>query len=103
MTFKTKTLVPLQKRPDAIVPLGGFRRLEGSYAIAAPAQHMLLPWPGLEHIGWASVVVLSAPWDFLMLGRLAVLLRQRYEDLIWVRLTPQDDDPGQLLLTLLGA
>jgi DNA-binding SARP family transcriptional activator len=103
MTFKAKTLVPLQKRPDAIVPLGGFRRLAGSYAIPAPAQHMLLPWPGLEHIGWASVVILSAPWDFLMLGRLAALLRQRYADLIWVRLTAQDDDPGQLLLTLLGA
>jgi DNA-binding SARP family transcriptional activator len=103
MTFEAKTLVPLQKRPDAIVPLGGFRRLEGSYAIAAPAQHMPLSWPGLEHIGWASVVVLSAPWDFLMLGRLAALLRQRYADLIWVRLTAQDDDPGQLLLTLLGA
>jgi hypothetical protein len=103
MTFEANTLVPWQKRPDAIVPLGGFRRLEGSYAIAAPAQHMLLPWPGLEHIGWASVVVLSAPWDFLMLGTLAALLRQRYADLIWVRLTAQDDDPGQLLLTLLGA
>jgi DNA-binding SARP family transcriptional activator len=64
---------------------------------------MLLPWPGLEHIGWASVVVLSAPWDFLMLGRLAALLRERYAGLIWVRLTAQDDDPGQLLLTVLGA
>lgn len=79
------------------------RRLEGNYAIAAPAQHMLLPWPGLEHMGWASVVVLSAPWDFLMLGSLAAILRQRYTDLTWVRLTPRDDDPGQLLLTLIGA
>jgi hypothetical protein len=76
--------------------------MAGSYAIAAPARHML-PWPGLEHIGWASVVVFSAPWDFLMLGGLAALLRQRYTDLVWVRLTAQDGDPGQLLLTLLGA
>jgi DNA-binding SARP family transcriptional activator len=86
----------------AVVPPNGLRRLEGSYAIAAPAQQML-PWHGVEHISWASVVVLSAPWDFLMLGRLAALLRERYADLIWVRLTAQDDDPGQLLLTLLGA
>jgi hypothetical protein len=63
----------------------------------------MLPWHGVEHISWASVVVLSAPWDFLMLGRLAALLRQRYADLIWVRLTARDDDPGQLLLALLGA
>ena len=103
MTFEAKTLVPLPRRPDAIVPPTGFRRLEGSYAIAVPAQHMLLPWPGLEHIGLASVVALSAPWDFLMLGRLAALLRQRYADLIWTRLTARDDDPGQLLLTVLGA
>jgi len=87
---------PATGRPD------GLRRLEGSYAIAAPAQQML-PWHGVEHISWASVVVLSAPWDFLMLGRLAALLRQRYADLVWVRLTAQGDDPGQLLLTLLGA
>src|SRR5580700_739783 len=80
--------VPETSRRDCTA--GRLRRLEGSYAIAAPAQHMLLPWPGLEHIGWASVVVLSAPWDFLMLGTLAALLRQRYADLIWVRLTAQD-------------
>ena len=103
MTFEAKTLVPLPRRPDAIVPPTGFRRLEGSYAIAVPAKHMLLPWPGLEHIGLASVVALSAPWDFLMLGRLAAILRQRYADLIWTRLTARDDDPGQLLLTVLGA
>src|SRR3974377_1779648 len=103
MTFDAKTLVPLPRRPDAIVSPDGVKRLEGSYAMAAPAQHMLLPWPGLEHIGWASVVILSAPWDFLMLGRLAALLRQRYADVIWARLTAQDGDPGQLLLTLLGA
>ena len=83
------------------MPPYGLRRLAGNYAIATPAPHML-PWPGLEHISWASVVILSAPWDFLMLGRLAALLRQRYADLIWVRLTAQDDDPGQLLLTMLG-
>jgi DNA-binding SARP family transcriptional activator len=80
----------------------GIRRLAGSYAIAAPAQQML-PWPGLEHIRWASVVVLSAPWDFLMLGSLAALLRQRYADLVWVRLTARDDNPGELLITLLDA
>jgi hypothetical protein len=87
---------------SAIVPPDGLRRLEGSYAIATPAQQVL-PWPGVEHISWAPVVVLSAPWDFLMLGRLAALLRERYADLIWVRLTARDDNPGQLLLTLLGA
>jgi DNA-binding SARP family transcriptional activator len=103
MTFEAKALVTWPRRPGPIVPQEGLKRLEGSFAIAAPARHMLVPWPGLEHIGWASVVVLSAPWDFLMLGRLAALLRQRYADLIWVRLTAQDDDPGQLLLTLLGA
>ena len=83
-------------------PPGCIRRLAGSHAIAAPAQQML-PWPGLEHISWASVVVLSAPWDFLMLGRLATLLRQRYADLVWVRLTARDANPGELLLTLLDA
>jgi DNA-binding SARP family transcriptional activator len=70
--------------------------------MALPFPRML-PWPAAEHLTQAPVAALSAPWDFLLLGTLAVLLQQRYADVIWVRLAAADADPGGLLLTLLGA
>src|SRR5216683_1578739 len=81
---------------------GGLRRLAGTYAMACPFPRML-PWPAVEHMSRAPVAALSAPRDFLLLGTLAVLLHQRYADVIWVRLAAADADPGGLLLTLLGA
>lgn len=81
---------------------GGLRRLAGSYAVPCPRQP-LIAWPALGAMSRTRLAALAAPHDAVILDSIAALLQERYAEVVWIRLTAADSDPGALLLTLLGA
>ncbi len=81
---------------------GSLQRLAGNYAVPRPPQRMSL-WPALEDMHRSSLAAITAPCNFLALDKVAAFVRERYADVIWIRLASADADPGGLLVTLLGA
>jgi DNA-binding SARP family transcriptional activator len=78
------------------------KRLAGTYA--APCRVPTLPaWPAVEDMGRPRLAALAAPCDFLALAKVAAVVRERYAEVVWIRLEIADADPGALLVTLLGA
>ncbi|HEV2239620.1 MAG TPA: hypothetical protein VGR98_01135, partial [Streptosporangiaceae bacterium] len=49
------------------------------------------------------VAALAAPPDAMIIDNVAALVRERYAEVVWLRLGPGDAEPGALVLTLLGA
>jgi DNA-binding SARP family transcriptional activator len=80
----------------------GLKRLAGTYFVARPSLSMP-SWPTVEQMGRARLAALAASADFLSLDKLAAVLRERYAEVLWIRLQTADSDPGGLLVTLLGA
>jgi hypothetical protein len=81
---------------------GCLTRLAGTYLLA----RSLLPvpaWPAIEEMGRTPLAALAAPHDFLAVDKVATLARERYSNVVWVRLGTADGDPGAFLITLLGA
>ena len=81
---------------------GRLRRLAGIYLV----PHPLLPmpaWPAIEDMERAPLAALAAPCDFLALDKVAAVVRDRYANVVWIRLATSDADLGALLVTLLGA
>jgi len=77
-------------------------RLAGTYLV--PHPWLTMPsWPAIERMTEAGLTALAAPPDFLVLGKVAAVLQERYAQVLWVRLQIADADPGALLVTLLGA
>src|SRR5215469_1122538 len=81
---------------------GRLRRLPGSYAVPRPRQP-LTNWPALRAVSWTRVAALAAPPDALIIDNVAALVRERYAEVVWIRLGSGDAEPGALLLALLGA
>ncbi|HEX4658649.1 MAG TPA: hypothetical protein VH307_14780, partial [Streptosporangiaceae bacterium] len=81
---------------------GSLRRLAGSYAVPCPRQPPTV-WPALRAASRARLSALAAPHDALIIDNVAALIRDRYAEVVWIRLAAADADPGALLLTLLGA
>src|SRR5262249_56017757 len=77
-------------------------RLAGTYLVPHPWLTMR-GWPGVEGIARAGLTAVAAPPDFLALDRVATIVRERYAQVLWIRLQDADTDPGALLVTLLGA
>jgi DNA-binding SARP family transcriptional activator len=77
-------------------------RLGGTYASPLP-RPPLPACPAVEDIGTAQLAALAAPCDFLALEKVAAVVKERYADVVWIRLDDADEDPGALLVTLLGA
>jgi DNA-binding SARP family transcriptional activator len=76
--------------------------LAGSYAVPCPRQP-LTAWPALGIMSRTRLAALAAPCGALLLDNIAALVQERYAEVVWIRLTAADADPGALLLTLLGA
>jgi DNA-binding SARP family transcriptional activator len=81
---------------------GRLRRLPGSYAVPRP-RPPLTTWPALRAVSGTRVAALAAPPDAIIIDNVAALLRERYAEVVWIRLCSGDAEPGALLLTLLGA
>lgn len=81
---------------------GCLNRLAGTYVVPRPSRTMP-DWPAVEEMGRAGLAALAAPGDYLALDKVAAALRQRYAEVLWIRLHIADADPGSLLVTLLGA
>ena len=78
------------------------KRLAGTYAVPVPLPP-IPACPAIEDIGKARLAALAAPCDFLALDTVAAVIKERYADVVWIRLDIADRDPGALLVTLLGA
>ena len=77
-------------------------RLAGTYLV--PHPWLTMPsWPTVEQIARARLTALAAPPDFLALDKVATVVQERYAQVLWIRLQAADNDPGALLVTLLGA
>jgi DNA-binding SARP family transcriptional activator len=81
---------------------GRLRRLPGSYAVPRPRPPLTI-WPALRAVSVTRVAALAAPPDALIIDNVAALVRERYAEVVWIRLGAGDAEPGALLLTLLGA
>jgi DNA-binding SARP family transcriptional activator len=78
MTFKAKTLVPLQGHPDTV---------SGAF----------------EHAVGGGITLLEAPAGYLLTEGLALALTRCDRHPIWLRLGPEDHDPATFLLSLVAA
>jgi DNA-binding SARP family transcriptional activator len=77
-------------------------RLAGTYLV--PHPWLTIPsWPTVERMARARLTALAAPPDFLALDKVATVVQERYVQVLWIRLQAADNDPGALLVTLLGA
>jgi DNA-binding SARP family transcriptional activator len=77
-------------------------RLAGTYLVPSPS--LAIPsWPAVEQMAGAGLTALAAPPDFLVLDKVATVVRERYAQVLWIRLQVADADPGAMLVTLLGA
>jgi len=81
---------------------GRLRRLTGSYAVPRPRSPLTI-WPALRAVSGTRVAALAAPPDSVIIDNVAALVRERYAEVVWIRLGSGDAEPGALLLTLLGA
>jgi DNA-binding SARP family transcriptional activator len=81
---------------------GRLRRLPGSYAVPRPRPPLTI-WPALRAVSGTRVAALAAPPDAMIIDNVAALVRERYAEVVWLRLGPGDAEPGALVLTLLGA
>jgi DNA-binding SARP family transcriptional activator len=81
---------------------GGLKRLAGAYAAPRPLPPMPT-WSAVEDMGRTRLAALAAPCEFLALDKVAAVVKERYADVVWIRLEIADADPGALLVTLLGA
>jgi hypothetical protein len=81
---------------------GGLKRLAGTYAAPRPLPPMPT-WSAVEDMGRTRLAALAAPCEFLALDKVAAVVKERYADVVWIRLEIADADPGALLVTLLGA
>jgi len=78
------------------------KRLAGTYL--APSPSLAMPsWPAVEQMMSAGLAALAAPPAFLILDRIATVVREQYAQVLWIRLQAADADPGALLATLLGS
>ena len=77
-------------------------RLAGTYLV--PHPWLTMPsWPTVERMARVGLTALAAPPDFLALDKVATVVLERYDQVLWIRLQIADADPGALLVTLLGA
>jgi DNA-binding SARP family transcriptional activator len=76
-------------------------RLAGTYLVPCPWPTMP-SWPTVEQMGRVGLTAVAAPPDFLALDKVAMVVQERYAQVLWVRLQTADADPGGLLITLLG-
>jgi DNA-binding SARP family transcriptional activator len=60
-------------------------------------------WPTIEQMARVGLTALAASPDFLALDKVATVVQERYGQVLWIRLHIADADPGNLLVTLLGA
>src|SRR5215469_15565787 len=81
---------------------GGLRRVPGSYAVPRPRPPLII-WPALRAVSGTRVAVLAGPPDAVIIDNVAALVRERYAEVVWIRLGSGDAEPGALVLTLLGA
>lgn len=81
---------------------GKLRRLPGSYAVPHPRRPLTI-WPVLRAVSGTRVAALAAPPDAVIIDNVAALVRERYAEVVWIRLGHGDAEPGAILLTLLGA
>jgi DNA-binding SARP family transcriptional activator len=91
-------------RRGGLVAMGsGYsKRLAGTYLV--PCPWLAMPtWPAVEQMARAGLTGLAAPAEFLALDKVATVVRERYAQVLWIRLQMADADPGALLVTLLGA
>ena len=77
-------------------------RLAGTYLVPHPCLTMP-SWPTVARMARVGLTALAAPPDFLALGLVAAVVQERYAQVLWIRLQVTDNDPGALLVTLLGA
>jgi DNA-binding SARP family transcriptional activator len=77
-------------------------RLAGTYLVPQPLLTMP-SWPTVERIARTRLTALAAPPDFLALDKVAMVLQERYAQVLWIRLQIADADPSALLVKLLGA
>jgi DNA-binding SARP family transcriptional activator len=78
------------------------KRLAGTYLV--PQPWLTIPsWPAVERMARIGLTALAAPPDFLALDKVAMVVQERYAQVLWIRLRIADSDPGALLVTLLGA
>jgi DNA-binding SARP family transcriptional activator len=78
------------------------KRLAGTYLV--PHPWLTMPsWPTVERMARVGLTALAAPPDFLALDKVAMVVQERYAQVLWIRLQNADADPGALLVTLLGA
>jgi DNA-binding SARP family transcriptional activator len=81
---------------------GRLRRLPGSYAAPRPRPPLTI-WPALRAVSGTRVAALAAPPEAVIIDNVAALVRERYAEVVWIRLGSGDAEPGALVLTLLGA
>jgi DNA-binding SARP family transcriptional activator len=84
----------------AMLP-GSLRRLPGSYVTPRPRPPLTI-WPALRAVSGTRLAALAAPHDAVIIDNVAALVRERYAEVVWIRLGAGDAEPGALLLTLLG-
>jgi DNA-binding SARP family transcriptional activator len=60
-------------------------------------------WPAVGQMARVALTALAAPPSFLATDKVAVVVQDRYAQVLWIRLQDGDADPGALLATLLGA
>jgi DNA-binding SARP family transcriptional activator len=81
---------------------GRLRRLPGSYAVPRPRRPLTI-WTALRAVSGTRVAALAAPADAVIIDNVAALTRERYAEVVWIRLGAGDAEPGALLFALLGA
>jgi hypothetical protein len=68
---------------------GSLRRLAGSYAVPCPRQPPTV-WPALRAASKARLSALAAPHDAVIIDNVVALIRDRYAEVVWIRLAAAD-------------